>query len=234
MEFIKLNEGWNAEPNIPNPQIDIFQNNLVLSFVMNSYQNDGDIGFILFKDVLKYRLGSPNDEDFYKGEFRYKSSQVNWGEFYKIKNSDFTNILHFKMLNQKLIGEDNLKHYIFFFRDNTFECIAKHYVLFIGNNFKAYCPYCGKPLIYNGTNLIGVECKTGYSIKMSQSLLVNIDLANPKEEDSERISTLSNLYCPKCSNKLYNSISNELVCLKCGFNFNKSQLHQLIELNPHL
>ena len=238
MEFIRLNKGWNAEPNAPNPQIDIIQDNLVLSFLMNPYQydgyKDGDIGFILFKNVFKYRLGSPNEEGFYKGQFRYKRSQVDWGELYKVENSDY--FISFpadcEVINPELTSENNLKHYIFFFRDNTFECVANSYKLFVSNNYTSYCPYCRKVLKYNGKNFFGIECGGEYSIKMSQRILIKMELEHNKNNQNE-IKTLSKYYCPRCSRELYGSKLNGLLCLECGFHFTNNEFYQLIEWNPH-
>lgn len=237
---MKINKEWNADPNVPNPQIDIFECNLLLSFNMNSYQynkyNDGDIGFIVFKDVMKYRLGSPNDEGFYRGQFRYDKSQIKWGEFYKIEDSKYNvNFPHDPIIiNKHLIGKDNLIHYLFFFRDNTFECIAKEHVLFVEKDFIAYCPYCASKLIYNGRNFIGEQCKVEYSVKMTQSLLLEIELSNLTDEDNRLVRNLSEFYCPKCSKKLYYNTTDGLVCLECGVHFSRSQIHHLIELNPHI
>ena len=36
-EFTKLNADWNAEPNAPNPQVQVWEHDLVLSFLLNPF-----------------------------------------------------------------------------------------------------------------------------------------------------------------------------------------------------
>jgi hypothetical protein len=132
MEFIQLNQGWNAEPNAPNPQITVEGSDIKLSFSMNPFIfkdfDEDDIGVIRFKNCYQYRMGSPNEDDFYVyGKSRYKQYGVKWGEFYRVKNSDWqTNFPDSKTLNI-FLDKDSLNHYLFYFRDETFECIAESY-----------------------------------------------------------------------------------------------------------
>lgn len=238
MKFVKLNEEWNADPNFPNPQVDIIQNNIVLSFQMNSFQYDGykegDIGFILFKDVFWYRLGSPNDESFFRGQFRYDSSQVRWGNLYEV-NESITNIPSESItVNENYKFNNRSRYYLFFFRDNTFECIANEYTLFVDKKMEAYCPYCAKRLVYNGRNLKGINCSGEYSIKMSQCILINKELAELKEYNKSKIKESGKIYCPNCSSRLYHIKSNGLLCIECGFKFSRNEYYHLIELNPHM
>ena len=126
--FIKLNEKWNAEPNAPDPKIEIKGNDLQLSFFLNymvfNDVTEEDIGILIFRNCIKYRLGYTNDEGWYKGQCRFSKIAPEWGEFYEIigdglfekSPNDWKEIIN-KVMNPK--------HFLFYFRDDTFECIAE-------------------------------------------------------------------------------------------------------------
>lgn len=120
MEFIKLNDGWNAAPNAPEPIVKAIGTNLLLSFYLNhflyeGFQND-DIGILTFHNCVQYRLGSPNDEGFfiYNGD-RYKKHGVEWGEFYLINDSDWEMDTEpdCTMCTFEFSDFDDLQHYLF-------------------------------------------------------------------------------------------------------------------------
>jgi len=140
MEFVKLNENWNAEPNAPKEKIEIMDNNLILSFYLNSFQfkqfNDKDIGILNFYNCYQYRYGVPNDEGFFiYGQSRYKQYGVEWGEFYLVKNSDWKINFPNPIFIDTALDTNKLNHYLFYFKDYTFECIAKSFE-FIVEKFK--------------------------------------------------------------------------------------------------
>jgi hypothetical protein len=64
--FRKLNEGWNADPNAPEPSVFVSGRDLLVSFSLNPLQfrlfSFGDAGILRFADCCRYRLGSTNDE----------------------------------------------------------------------------------------------------------------------------------------------------------------------------
>lgn len=133
MEHIKLNDNWNANPNDPDPIIEVRGTDLYLEFYLNpfiySHINEGQRGLLIFKDCNIYRLGSPNDHGFYLKQFRYGPDEIEWGEFYELANSDWQ--INFPddkiIIGENISNSSHLKHYLFFFRDNTFECIAGGY-----------------------------------------------------------------------------------------------------------
>lgn len=133
MQYIKLNDNWNADPNSPEPAIHIKDKELYLEFYLNHYIyphiKEGQKGVLVFSDCYMYRLGSPNDHGFYLKQYRYSPDDIKWGEFYKLIDSNWKNDFPADKIvsNKNLKNVDNLKHYLFFFRDNTFECIAKSY-----------------------------------------------------------------------------------------------------------
>ncbi|TCZ79378.1 hypothetical protein E0485_05820 [Paenibacillus albiflavus] len=134
MKFIKLNHKWNAEPNSPEPNLKIHKQNLKLRFLMNPYQfpefDEDDVGILEFYDCYMYRIGPTNDEGFYRGYCRFSSSGVKWGEFYQVEESNWKeDFPEDKVILEDLHNENELKHYLFYFKDETFECIAKGYGL---------------------------------------------------------------------------------------------------------
>lgn len=135
MEFIKLNNGWDAEPNAPMPEIKIDKatSKLTLSFYLNAFIHDDvdedDIGILEFSNCYKYRLGSTDNDGFYWGKCRFSNTGIVWGDFYKMVNTDWRSDFpkDEKVIDSKLKDIQDLCHYLFYFRDNTFECIATSY-----------------------------------------------------------------------------------------------------------
>lgn len=130
MTFEQLNIGWNAEPNAPELQIKVVDTDVVIEFYLNAYLytqfREGDKARIVFHDCLQYRYGHPNDEGFYSyGQSRFKKYGVKWGEFYRVQNSDWEKKFPDPITVSETKAERN--HYLFYFRDETFECIAASY-----------------------------------------------------------------------------------------------------------
>lgn len=135
IEFEQLNIDWNAEPNAPEVTVSISGNNVEVKFFLNTllFENSDEqnIAKLIFHDCLQYRYGSPNDEGFYiHNQSRFKELGVKWGEFYLVHNSDWEKMFpdRVHVSDQSL---DGLKHFLFYFKDGTFECIAKDYELLI-------------------------------------------------------------------------------------------------------
>ena len=130
MEFEKLNLNWNAEPNAPEPTLEVENGNIILKFYLNYFLyeqfDENDLGKLTFFGCEKYSFNGMNDEGYYCGQYRYSYKQLPWGEFYKLKTNynDFPN--DYVKIND-IENASELNHYIFFFRDNTFECIAENY-----------------------------------------------------------------------------------------------------------
>jgi hypothetical protein len=127
--FTKLNDGWNAEPNCPLPAIGVNHGMVTLTFFLNAFVYkgfvEGDRGQIIFRDSSRYRLGRTNDEGWYLGQCRFSRKAPAWGEFYEIDGdlqTDFPG-LDWKVLNP--LTPIASRHFLFYFRDNTFECDAE-------------------------------------------------------------------------------------------------------------
>ncbi len=127
--FQQLNAGWNAEPNAPEPTVVVGGENVTVLFRLNCFMfpqfSAVDIGRLRFTSCRRYRLGSTNDEGWYRGQCRF-SHVVPWGEFYEI-----TGDLRLARCPNDWVEvsptERSLRHFLFYFRDETFECEAAHW-----------------------------------------------------------------------------------------------------------
>jgi hypothetical protein len=132
MKYTKLNKNWNAEPNSPEPNIIQTENRIELTFQLNPFIfehiDEGDKGVLEFYNVYAYRLGQTNDEGYYLGQFRFSNDLLPWGEFYELTDSNWTNDFpDDKIILDKKIKKSLLRHFIFFLKDNTFECICSDF-----------------------------------------------------------------------------------------------------------
>ena len=130
---------WNADPNSPDVEISILGNSVTLDFLVNYFIYDnfkeGDKARLTFENCLKYSFNSMNDEGYFMGQYRYKYNDLPWGEFYEIQSNWQTDFPIEQTLLSELNNIEKLRHYIFFFKDNTFECVAENYLLkFYSNN----------------------------------------------------------------------------------------------------
>lgn len=126
--FIKLNEGWNAEPNAPNPFVVVDGKDLLLRFGLNSFVfskfREEDLGEIRFSDCWRYRLGPTNDEGWFRGQCRFSKLAPKWGEFYEVSGDLRVDEINgvWTLLSQE---SSSSRHFLFYLRDHTFECDAK-------------------------------------------------------------------------------------------------------------
>lgn len=130
ISFEQLNIGWNADPNAPEPDITVHGTDVMLEFYLNAFAyegfSEGDKAKITFHDCYLYRDGSPNDEGFYLyNQSRYKKYGIEWGEFYLVHHSDWRE--NFPDPIRVGTFHDHLQHYLFYFREQTVECIASSF-----------------------------------------------------------------------------------------------------------
>ena len=125
--FHQLNAGWNAEPYVPNPITDVQGQDLVLKFLVNAFQftefAEGTSGALRFVACERYRLGPTNDDGWYDGQCRFSKSAPEWGEFY-IVQGDAQLLDAPRDWQIVMSATGNARHFLFYFRDNTFECVA--------------------------------------------------------------------------------------------------------------
>lgn len=131
--FIHLNTNWNAEPNAPDEEVYEGPGYISLYFTANPWAYDGfDENQRLelrFHGCSKWRLGETNDEGWYSGLCRFSDKAPQWGEFYEVTG----NTLSDNSPNDWQHIEDSTgkKHFIFYLRNNTFECEADSFELIV-------------------------------------------------------------------------------------------------------
>jgi len=134
-EFTKLNADWNAEPNAPMPALRVEGTSLVITFFLNHQMHkqfsDWDRGELVFSNCSRYRLGATNDEGWDRGQCRFSSRAPAWGEFYELRGDLLLDRCPQDWVWVGHSGAMAARHFLFYFRDETFECDAE------GWSFKA-------------------------------------------------------------------------------------------------
>ena len=125
--FTKLNADWSADPNAPIPEAWHDGADLLLKFHLNAFQFPQfklwEKGILRFLRCSRYRLGYPNMDGWYFGHCRYGKLAHEWGEFYELSGDDASA----NPPTDWQIIDPNLRpsaHFLFYFRDETFECFA--------------------------------------------------------------------------------------------------------------
>lgn len=134
LQFKRLNDGWNAEPNAPDPFVYQEDNSVGLLFALNAFLypvlEEGDVGMVRFTDCSRFRLGATNDEGWYLGQCRYSKSAPKWGEFYELIGVDPAADHPIDWVTLSGSGE---RHFLFYLRDQTFECFARDWTFQMRN-----------------------------------------------------------------------------------------------------
>lgn len=128
-KFIKLNLNWNAQPNSPMPSVEIIGTDINLEFSPNSYlfpdyEHISKIS-LTFRNCWRYRMGSVNDEGWFRGQCRFSRLAPAWGEFYEVRG----NLILEAIEDWIIVSPQNegTSHYLFYFRDEEFECDATNW-----------------------------------------------------------------------------------------------------------
>lgn len=124
--FIRLNIDWNAEPNTPFPEISTDDSELQLRILTSSPRLRGEECEVLrltFEGCRAWRLSDLNDEGWYRGQCRYGKLAPRWGDFYEITGDDSLRDQPNDWQSMPMPGAGS-RHYLFYLRDETFECIA--------------------------------------------------------------------------------------------------------------
>lgn len=129
IDFVKISDNWNADPVSPEIELKVIGQNLEMIIFLNYFAFDnyteGDKAIVTFQNCSKYSLNTCNDEGYYYGQYRIKPDELPWGEFYEITNGlnkDFPKPVVDLSDNHK-----EKRHFLFFFKDETFECLADDY-----------------------------------------------------------------------------------------------------------
>jgi hypothetical protein len=130
--FVQLNDGWNAEPNTPDVGVAVKGEIVSVRFVLNHFVfpkfEEGEEATLMFHGTERYRYGPTNDEGWYKGQCRFSRLAPRWGEFYEVSGDPE---LQFAPGDWRAHGPstDDGRHFLFYFRDGTFECVARECTL---------------------------------------------------------------------------------------------------------
>jgi hypothetical protein len=128
LSFIRLNDGWNAEPNAPGESARIDGRDVLLDFAVNAFRyrefNEDDKGGLRFVNCSRFRLGSTNDEGWHRGECRFSGIAPAWGEFYAVTGDPRSTEGPDDWVVMQRDPTEKRTHFLFYFRDRTFECVA--------------------------------------------------------------------------------------------------------------
>lgn len=129
----KISTNYGSEPNIADPMFCLHGDRLILIFPLNYRLFDfkeGQKGSIVFFGCTGFRSGAPNDEGFYLKDNKIWNREdlglIDWHSFYEVSNvpSDYYDTFY---KNNDYKNNTNLKHYVFFMKEGTFECLAESY-----------------------------------------------------------------------------------------------------------
>ncbi|TWR27860.1 hypothetical protein FPZ42_01210 [Mucilaginibacter achroorhodeus] len=128
MKYTELNVNWDADPNAPEERIFINGDTVLIEFYLNYFIytqfNEGDWGRLIFTGCHKYSTHGTNDEGYYMGQHRYKYTELPWGGFYELDTDWTIDFAPKAIILSPIDSHKPLNHYIFFFKDNSFECVA--------------------------------------------------------------------------------------------------------------
>jgi hypothetical protein len=144
--FQQLNQGWNAEPNAPEPRVQVAGRDVLVTFLMNPFKfgqfGPEDIGRLRFVSCQRYRLGATNDEGWYRGQCRFSKLAPSWGEFYEVGGDLRLSECPNDWVELAPARPDS-RHFLFYFRDQTFECDAVEWSFEVLNAELGAAPNCG-------------------------------------------------------------------------------------------
>lgn len=132
MKIQKLNKNWSAEPSVLLESIKRTDDGIEVNFVLNSlpyeYIEEGEKGKLEFYDVYAYRNGPSNSEEISKRKIPLKVDQIANGDFYELLDSKWkTDFPTDKIIVDETKKTSKLRHFLFFLKDSTFECLASDY-----------------------------------------------------------------------------------------------------------
>lgn len=135
-----LTIGWNADPETPELTIRAEKNILKLEFYLNNFLQtqfkENHKCSLIFHNCHKYYLGAPQTDIHQIGSGRFKAGELPFGEFYEIQSNRKIDFPKQATILNGTIDPEVLKHYLFFFKDGTFECLASDYRLCLLQNLE--------------------------------------------------------------------------------------------------
>jgi hypothetical protein len=126
--FVHLNDGWNADANAPGPHASPDGEDIVLTFLLDGYRFDAfeaeEQGALRFHACSRYRFTPVNDHGWFAGQCRFSDCAPEWGEFYEVVG-DFREDWDGPDWTTVAETRPGQRNFLFYFRDNTFECSAR-------------------------------------------------------------------------------------------------------------
>ncbi|KQX32561.1 MULTISPECIES: hypothetical protein [Ensifer] len=130
LSFIQLNENWNADPNVPAVEVRAAGSLIQLCFRLALWGHparEDEIGYLTFGGCQAWRLGATNDEGWFRGQCRYSRLAPKWGEFYELVGDDPLRD-QVSSWRPAPMPETANRHFLFYLRDDTFECLARDWL----------------------------------------------------------------------------------------------------------
>jgi hypothetical protein len=129
--FTRLDLDWSAQPNVPLPEVRTSGCALELRLLLTAPQHAGQESNavkLTFGNCRAWRWGDVNDEGWYRGQCRYGRLAPAWGHFYEMSGDV---MLRDQPEDWQAMPEPGSgdRHYLFYLRDETFECIAENWQL---------------------------------------------------------------------------------------------------------
>jgi hypothetical protein len=148
---LRLDDGWDAEPNAPDPQVAVAGSTVAVRFRLTRPRRstnrtsgilgalgrllgagradegraDGGWGTLRFLRCSRWRWDATNDHEWYKadGQGRYAGVAPAWGRFYELVGED---PVRDAVPWQAVEAETGAaRHFLFYFRDETLEFMAQ-------------------------------------------------------------------------------------------------------------
>lgn len=125
IQFLRLNDSWNADPDAPSGHVQFEDGTAKLRFTLNSWQDNaanGETATILFTNCSRWNWDATDDHAWFAREGRYARKTPKWGEFYEEVGEDILG----RMVDWEVISADsaNARHFLFYFRYETLEFVA--------------------------------------------------------------------------------------------------------------
>jgi hypothetical protein len=88
----------------------------------------GQVLRLRFPAATRYRLGATNDEGWYRGQCRFSGVAPAWGELYEV-SGDLKLDQVSDWIEVPVLQAAQQRHFLFYLRDETFECTANSWHL---------------------------------------------------------------------------------------------------------
>lgn len=128
MVIKKIQYGYLPEPNVTKLKPEMRDDNLIVIFPLNYHINnkikETDRGELTFHNCKAWRYGAPNDESFYglhEGT-NYQQLGFEMDNLYEVEGFE----TDFIKQQSKLLVNPLNKHYLFFTKEGTLECLANN------------------------------------------------------------------------------------------------------------